>query len=781
MRRARPLHVSTEPGSQVMPVLGLVALAAVIGLAAATIDSVVAPRHPRPRPAVPAGAVTVTVGVTTLAASRDAPDPTGPLACGSATRCVSLGMQGSAPMALFTADGGARWSLASRLPLDFARHPLLAALACPGAFRCYAAGHDSGGPLVLVTTDGGNVWQPTDLARALAADRGLPQRVAASLQPQAIGCPTRLRCLVALGGYLAATADGGTSWHLERPPARPASAIGCPGQSRCLLVAGGRLFLSTDLGARWSRVSIGGARADALACSSAAACLVAAGSGTALELWASPDGGGRFALAGEAPPLGGAAGEASLACASGADCLLSLGGQLVAATADRGRSWRALPAPPGPPRSRPSVRSVACSPAGTAAATCVAAWYSLAPARAGLADLDRTSLNAAGLGTGGLGLVPGTLPPGLPPLTLSCASPSSCVVASTGTAYLAWFDPERTTGLSDLESIPIAGVEPPAGAHAYATDPVVTSIRCAESTCVAEVSEARLAPTTLAASIQLLPIGAASRPGGHAVALPAVDLPGTVSSPAAGAACASGRVCALATTSSPASEPALLLTADGGARWESVGLGALAAPLAARARHASVAAEADCWTRLRCVVVVGLAPPATGGLLADETMDGGSSWHEVASPLASRSSRAALVALSCDRKGDCSLLGATPHSPRPLVVASSAGGGPFRSLPVPAPDSPVAAPRCDAGRCWMPVWRRGTAGMLEWPAGDPSRVVQLLAGGTVPPASRELAAAFATSSPGSGTLACPSARLCVAVASMAGTQRIELVRFRPAP
>ncbi|HLI43612.1 MAG TPA: hypothetical protein VKU92_03995 [Acidimicrobiales bacterium] len=765
-----------------MPVLGLVALAAVIGLAAATIDSVVAPRHLRPRPVVPAGAVTVSASVATLVASRDAPDPTGPLACGSATRCVSLGVQGSAPAALFTADGGARWSLASRLPLDLARHPVLAALACPGAFRCYAAGHDSGGPLVLVTTDRGNLWQPADLARALAADKSLSRRAAEALQPQAIGCSTRLRCLVALGGYLAATADGGRSWHLERLPgaARPVSAIDCPAVARCLLLAGGRLFLGTGSGARWSGVSIGGARADALACSVAAACFVAAGTGTALELWASVDGGGRFVLAGDAPPLGGAATGASLACASGNDCLLSLGGPLVAATADGGASWRALPALPGRPRSRPSVRALACSPAGTAAATCVAAWYSLVPARAGLADLDRTSLNAAALGAGGLGLVPGALPPGLPPLTLSCASPSSCVVTSTGSSYLAWFDPERTTGLAGLEEIPIAGVEPPARPPADATDPVVTSIGCAESTCVAEVSEARLVATALATSVELLPVGAAARPGGRAPVEPAVDLPGTLDAPPAGATCASTRVCAVVASSSPAT-PALLLTADGGARWATVALGALAAPLAGRARHPGVGAGADCWTRLRCLVVVSLAPPAAGPLLAYETGDGGSSWHEVASPLASRSSRATLVALSCDRGGDCSLLAARPRSPRPLVAASSAGRGPFRSVPVPAPDSPVAAPRCDAGRCWMPVWRRGTAGMLEWPAGDPSRVVQLLAGGTAPPPSRELSATFAAASPGSGTLACPSPQLCVAIAVAASTEQIELVRFRPAP
>lgn len=784
---------AARPRSQVAPVVAIILVAAVLGIAAALVDASVggSPHRSAVGGPSPVRTAAVTAHVATVLSASDIPDPTGPLACGSARRCVSIGLDGTAPDLLFTADGGRTWSLPRRLPLPLARRPALGGVACPDAVHCYVTGRDSAGPFVLVTADGGSSWTSASLGPATA--RGRARRgVAATLPPPAIACPTPARCLVDAGSTLAVTSDGGAAWRtLRRPravagPGGPAEDLACPAAAACLLATAGGMLRTTDFGSSWAPVAAAPPPTAALACTAGGGCLAVVRHLASIALWTSRDAGAHWARSGAPLQAVTVPGDISLACPDAADCLLSTGTASLYLTSDAGASWTPANVLPDPARSQPVARAVACSPGrALAAVTCVVASFALAPAYSGLAATTGGRLRAAGLGHGGLGLTPGLLPPGEPPLALDCASVTTCAAGTVGGDFVASFDPQASGGGSGLHAVSLAGAAPAGAAYRYLTSPTLSGLSCSPFDCWAVVTEERLAGSSATVSAELLRLPATAQGGGAGPP----GRPVTVDLPPAGAAvtgppqCSTVRVCAAVLGAAPGHGPELLVTGDAGATWRTMRLASLKGPPPSRITRGRPpeTVAGTCWSATHCLVAIGLAAPGSGPLETYETADGGAAWHRVASALDRGAVPAPPRWLGCGGSGDCWI--GTGTGARLDLVTSGPHGG-FRSVPVPGGTTLLAAPRCSHGLCWAPVDRRGTPGMFEWSAASPAQAIFWSTGATRGGHGAPLAAAFSAGGAGTGSgasaLSCPSPSVCLAVVTTARRERIEEVTFKRA-
>jgi len=130
-------------------------------------------------------------------ASNDLPEA-GTISCSDRLHCWAamssqIGEPAIATAFAATSDGGATWVTQS-LPVRRARQFIPQAMSCPTALRCYAAGGDSAGPVILMTRDGGHVWTPVNLPKT---NTGKPRESGIEPAIGLIACAAAGRCVAA--------------------------------------------------------------------------------------------------------------------------------------------------------------------------------------------------------------------------------------------------------------------------------------------------------------------------------------------------------------------------------------------------------------------------------------------------------------------------------------------------------------------------------------------------------------------------------------------------------
>jgi len=149
---------------------------------------------------------------------------------------------------LATADGGRRWTVQRRGPLN------LTSVDFIGARDGWAVGTDT----VLATSDGGARWAalpepepclPIRSVHFISPDTGFA--VAGGRDIADVGPET-----AETGGVVLATSDGGRRWRVLPAPA-DAQTVCFSGPQAGWLGAGGRLYRTTDGGLSWAQVTAG--------------------------------------------------------------------------------------------------------------------------------------------------------------------------------------------------------------------------------------------------------------------------------------------------------------------------------------------------------------------------------------------------------------------------------------------------------------------------------------------------------------------------------------------
>jgi photosystem II stability/assembly factor-like uncharacterized protein len=149
------------------------------------------------------------------------------ISCPSRDVCVATGNSG----AIFsTADGGRTWHGQFRTEAS-----LINGIDCVSTTVCEAVGYSGGNGvlgLALRTTDGGRTWVPQQLPAAIT----FPIGVAC---PSVTTCTTVGQTTIRSGsvqvGVIAATTDGGTTWHRQRVPTGYTylAGVACPQVGLC--------------------------------------------------------------------------------------------------------------------------------------------------------------------------------------------------------------------------------------------------------------------------------------------------------------------------------------------------------------------------------------------------------------------------------------------------------------------------------------------------------------------------------------------------------------------
>jgi photosystem II stability/assembly factor-like uncharacterized protein len=139
-----------------------------------------------------------------------------------------------------TRDGGRTWRLRRELPMT-----VLTSVAAGDPRHAWVAGWDTqeGDPLVWATRDGGATW------RRLRID--VPPAVPGDLQSKQIACAGESLWITCNAGILA-SADGGTTWELQKVPAGKPLAVAAADEGHILATTETQPILATaDGGAAW--------------------------------------------------------------------------------------------------------------------------------------------------------------------------------------------------------------------------------------------------------------------------------------------------------------------------------------------------------------------------------------------------------------------------------------------------------------------------------------------------------------------------------------------------
>lgn len=753
--------------SRFHPMVGIVIFALLVGAAAGLADSELAPAGTGAGQAPPAGLgavrgasvqqVSDRVDTTVLSSSRYPDVPSGPVSCGDVQHCVAAATEETMADVLVTANGGRSWS-AEALPGTAGSSLQVGALSCASAARCLLAGQGPRGPVVYETGDGGRRWEPGHLPSGLAS-------------VTALACPTSSTCYVAGAGpatpsgsaLLARSGDGGRHWDLlPRPHGIGAiSSLSCPTARACfvegtgLAASGGAapgtvVSGSSDGGRHFHDMSLapGGLEVGSnLSCPSANACTLIAASTAATTspaVLVRSDGPGlAFRTVATLPRGAGDGRHAELACASPSSCVVApsidsttLSG--VLATTDAGRSWSHLGSRSG--GRIDVVRSLDCT-RGAGHGRCLATWFSLLPAEDGISSVAAAALAPAGP-VRQVSWTYGLLPPGSPPLEVSCSASGECVWAAIGTAT-AWFYSAGERSATEVNLARASGV-------AAAT---VEHLSCTSALCgvsVVSIGRGRAARQSF--------VGRTAGPRAAVFASARVTMP--LSS---FLECDTPSVCVRAVPARR--DAAISLSGDGARTWETSTPGFRSS----RGEPLDGALVACAGSASRCMAVAVRGGHPSPVELAG-TRDGGRHWTlEADGSGAFSASRARPLSLACDAAGECALdaasgsatlLSISPGLGKPfhLTVMSGRSVGTFAGL------------QCGNGTCEVAAQLGRKTGILSTTGTGARWRFTTARSSTSQMTGRE-----ASLSP----IAALSPTACVVVDGTATGQKVELVRFVP--
>ncbi len=333
------------------------------------------------------------------------------VSCTSTTTCWATGLPPAGRPSMYATTDGKHWTAQTLPTVSLLDSPQV---SCPAEGQCVAVA----GGISFDTTDGGDTWGSTELPAVAGAPQGLTcatAKVCVGVSNDALGRPTSIT-----------SSDGGSTWerHVMSPDESDIWDVDCPSVSTCYAVSAGlpgrpgavvtHAFTSTDGGRTWhSKVITRRGVGNRLTCPDPTTCVIGGfNSHSAAMLMVTTDSGASWQTVGPPPDsfyfLG-------VSCASVTSCVVvtqDVDAPAIAwTTADLGATYV--------PHELPADRDyygVSCS-----GSTCVVA---------GSRDFG----GALEISTdSGATWRSKKLPPNLELGTVTCGSPSACVV--TGFDY----------------------------------------------------------------------------------------------------------------------------------------------------------------------------------------------------------------------------------------------------------------------------------------------------------------------------------------------------------
>ncbi|MBO0730717.1 MAG: hypothetical protein J2P57_15780 [Acidimicrobiaceae bacterium] len=634
------------------------------------------------------------------------------VSCADSAHCVAVGDTSAAT----TTDGGATWAYHALPPGGVSAPNTIFPLAttfpsqvsCATTADCWAVGPHG----IVHTADGGSTWT-----------RQTPPAGTPPLN--VVSCASSTHCW-AVGSFTAstssrvaviATTDGGATWATQTTLTGfsfgqfAGEGIACPSASECVLVGRAKIASTSDGGATWNaRIAPGGvAHLEDISCANASDCW-ALGSG----LIATRDGGAtwtRQTLPKGVPFL------FDLSCPTASTCLAVGGGGAagtVASTTDGGATWTARPRV----KSQEVVYGLSCP----TASDCHMLGFVL--------KLESTPILATT--DGGNSWTRDRLPQAVSLVgRASCPTASDCWMLALDQAshgiVVATTDGGKTWAHESL---------PPG----LGTSGMLSDLSCPTTSNCWAVRGSPLVSAAIAATADGGATWSEQQPPAGISSLTAVS-------------CPTSRVCwAIGTRTGGA--PAVIATIDGGATWTSETIPAGLADLSAL----------SCPTMAFCLATGDNTTPPTSptfphGTVVLRTTDGGSTWARVADKPQSLAFRA----VACPNASDCWVSGRPTPRPKkppspPAIAATTDGGSTWNQQQTPSSIPEVDSLACPTSNY---CWALGLARSLR----VPDDLLTTDAGATWPPQ----ALPGAISRNALRVLACAAAARCLAVGQAATT------------
>jgi hypothetical protein len=276
------------------------------------------------------------------------------LTCVTSSVCYTLGAVGQSEDIARSVNGGVTWTSGEPLPPNDGQFDTEAAVSCPQPLACFLP-YGNG---LLETSDGFAHFQ----VLPVTTPSGSSDTVSIA------SCSTMQHCVAALdlsstGQPFVYSDDGGASWAAATSP--PVSADDIIGGLRCdpggaciaAVIAGDETnplvaaLSSTDGGRSWTMsrtYSIVDQQVYMVSCGDGRNCLI--GSKDGYLAWIHSAAGGRISIRVQAFPHSWGTTGIDLSCATGLDCFVETGSQMLEATRDGGLTWTATPLAPSVPQ-----------------------------------------------------------------------------------------------------------------------------------------------------------------------------------------------------------------------------------------------------------------------------------------------------------------------------------------------------------------------------------------------------------------------------------------------
>ncbi len=483
---------------------------------------------------------------------------------------------------------------------------------------------------------------------------------------ESIACPSTTTCYSlgdttsGVGGGVAATSDGGSSWNVQRGPGLSQSRLACPSVSVCVAVGYGVSGLAaadtTDGGSTWSRQTIitESGFMNGVSCPSVMTCFAVGeafppSSQATGVIFSTSDGGQTWTQ--QPLPYAGLVRLNAIACPSSTTCFIlgeiagTYGTGVVSVTTDGGASWSTQPVGFDSPEGLACSSTTSCvavgSGVGTVTTTSIvvtdnggASW--MAPTvSSGSQDVATTGgvLSAVGCAAGGPCFAFGTLPGG-----------GTGTLLKTSDGVSGWVAESLPGGLQTVD-----GIACPSTTTCFLAGSQTTSV----------------------------PVVVATTDGGSTWSVGSLPWD-TGPSNFAGIACPSTDTCfAVGSSGGDLKTPTsgiVEATTNGGTTWNAQALPA----------GVSVLAAIACPSTTTCLTV------GQGGV--DITSDGGATWRNAGVTLQSGS----FDAIACPTVSTCFIVGSIWSGSRYTDVAmvSTDSASTWADLPVPSGQGGFSAIAC---------------------------------------------------------------------------------------